>query len=148
MSRSADLAKLPNAFSDSSNATVFTIDSSEQITVPSESGAVTTSIQQGLAKAWINLDGTGTIGPNDSFNTGSTTDNGTGDYTINITNDMNSTLYSHTHGDYTSDRNDVQVSGSAGNAPAAGSIRIQCVQTGNSPDDADQACVTIHGDLA
>ena len=121
----------------------------DTLTDASSSNSIATSVLfNGVAKAWINLDGTGTIGTNDSYNTGSITDNGTGDYSITITNNMVNALYSHTHGDYTSDRNDVQVSGSAGNAPAAGSIRIQCVQTGNSPDDADQACVTIHGDLA
>ena len=122
--------------------------SAGSIVVTGEGGSNTTNLQQGLAKAWINLDGTGTIGTNDSFNTGSITVYGTGDYSITITNDMNNAFYSHTFGDYTSDRNDVQVSGSAGNEPAAGSIRIQCVQTGNNTDDADQACVTIHGDLA
>ena len=118
------------------------------ISVTGEGNSTTTNLQQGLAKAWINLDGTGTIGTNDSFNTGSITDNGTGDYSITITNDMSNAFYSYTFGDYTADNNSVQLSGSAGNAPAAGTIRIQCVQTGNSPDDADQACVTIHGDLA
>ncbi len=108
----------------------------------------TSVVFNGTAKAWINLDGTGTIGTNDSYNTGSITDNGTGDYSITITNDMSNAFYSFTFGDYTSDRNDVQLSGSAGNEPATGSIRIQCVQTGNTTDDADQACVIIHGDLA
>ena len=125
-----------------------TLTTSDSVNTNTEKSIDTSYIFNGVAKAWINLDGTGTIATNDSFNTGSITDNGTGDYSITITNDMANANYSHTHGDYTSDRNDVQVSGSAGNAPAAGTIRIQCVQTGNSPDDADQACVTIHGDLA
>ena len=140
MSKASDLARLMTSGSTA-------IHGEAGVTSSGSTGA-TTTLQQGLTKAWINLDGTGTIGTNDSFNTGSITDNGTGDYSITITNDMANANYSHTHGDYTSDRNDVQVSGSAGNAPAAGSIRIQCVQTGNSPDDADQACITIHGDLA
>jgi len=122
--------------------------SAGSIVVTGEGGSTTTNLQQGLAKAWINLDGTGTIGTNDSFNTGSITDNGTGDYSITITNDMNNALYSYTFGDYTADNNSVQLSGSAGNEPAAGSIRVQAVKTGNTTDDADQACVTIHGDLA
>ena len=125
-----------------------TLTTSDSVNTSTEKSIDTSYIFNGVAKAWINLDGTGTIATNDSFNTGSITDNGTGDYSITITNDMANANYSHTHGDYTSDRNDVQVSGSAGNAPAAGTIRIQCVQTGNSPDDADQACITIHGDLA
>ena len=119
------------------------------ITDASSNNSIATSVLfNGSAKAWINLDGTGTIGTNDSYNTGSITDNGTGDYSITITNNMVNALYSHTHGAYTADNNSVSVRGSAGNAPAAGSIRVQCCATGNSPDDADQACITIHGDLA
>ena len=114
----------------------------------SEGGSATTTTVQGLAKSWINLDGTGTIGTNDSFNTGSITDNGTGDYSITITNDMSNALYSYTFGDYVSNNNSPQLSASAGNEPAAGSIRVQCVKTGNNVVDADQACITIHGDLA
>tara|TARA_R100001086_G_scaffold241227_1_gene167994 strand:- start:28 stop:435 length:408 start_codon:yes stop_codon:yes gene_type:complete len=122
--------------------------SAGSIVVTGEGGSTTTNLQQGLAKAWINLDGTGTIGTNDSFNTGSITDNGTGDYSITITNDMNNAFYSFTFGDYTADNNSGQLSGSAGNEPAAGSIRVQGVKTGNTVDDTDQACITIHGDLA
>ena len=118
------------------------------VTVTSEGGAATMHMQQGLAKGWINMDGTGTIGTNDSFNMSTTTDHGTGNYTISIANSMVNALYSYTFGDYKSNNNSIQVSGSAGNAPATGTIRIQCVTSGNTVNDADQACVTIHGDLA
>ena len=124
--------------------------SAGSILVTGEGGSTTTNLQQGLAKAWINLDGTGTIGTNDSFNTGSITDNGTGDYSITITNDMNNALYSYTFGERVSNYNSPQLSSAAGsgNEPAAGSIRIQAVKTGNNVVDANQACITIHGDLA
>ena len=122
--------------------------SAGSIVVTGEGGSTTTNLQQGLAKAWINLAGTGTISTNDSFNTGSITDNGTGDYSITITNDMNNALYSYTFGDYVSNNNSPQLSASAGNEPAAGSIRVQCVKTGNNVVDATQGCITIHGDLA
>jgi hypothetical protein len=36
---------------------------------------------QGTAKAWFNLNGTGTIAARDDFNVASYTDNGVGDYT-------------------------------------------------------------------
>jgi hypothetical protein len=39
----------------------------------------------GLAKAWVNFDGTGTVAIRASFNVSSITDNGTGDYTVNFT---------------------------------------------------------------
>ena len=38
------------------------------VVVTGEGGTVTTSLQQGLAKAWINFNGTGTIAARDSFN--------------------------------------------------------------------------------
>lgn len=40
------------------------------------------------AKAWANFNGTGTVAIRDSFNVVSITDNGTGIYTINLTNTM------------------------------------------------------------
>jgi hypothetical protein len=39
----------------------------------------------GIAKAWVNFNGTGTVAIRGSFNVSSITDNGTGDYTINYT---------------------------------------------------------------
>jgi len=50
-------------------------------------------VVNGSAKAWVNLDGTGTIAISDSFNVTSATDNGTGNYTITIANDMSNTVY-------------------------------------------------------
>ena len=63
------------------------------ITVTGEGNSTTTNLQQGLAKAWINFNGTGTIASRDSFNVGSLTDNGTGDYTLNFSNNMNNANY-------------------------------------------------------
>ena len=63
------------------------------IDVTSEGNSTTTNLQQGLCKAWVNFNGTGTsagatITPNDSFNTGSITDVATGDYTHAFTNNF------------------------------------------------------------
>jgi hypothetical protein len=48
----------------------------------------------GIAKAWVNFNGTGTVAIRDSFNVSSITDNGTGDYTVNFTNAMPNVNYS------------------------------------------------------
>ena len=53
----------------------------------SEGGAATSIISQGLAKQWAFLQSSGTS-VTDSFNNTSTTDNGTGDYTLTIANNM------------------------------------------------------------
>jgi hypothetical protein len=42
----------------------------------------------GIAKAWVNFNGTGTVAIRASFNVSSITDNGTGDYTVNFTTAM------------------------------------------------------------
>ena len=57
-------------------------------------GTATTSLQQGLAKAWGNLNGSGTPAFRDSLNMASLTDNGTGSYTPAYTNNMGNTNYS------------------------------------------------------
>ena len=47
-----------------------------------------TSMQTGqqACKAWVNFNGTGTVAIRESYNVSSITDNGVGDYTVNITN--------------------------------------------------------------
>jgi hypothetical protein len=47
----------------------------------------------GIAKAWVNFNGTSTVAIRDSFNVSSITDNGTGDYTINFTTAMPNANY-------------------------------------------------------
>ena len=55
-------------------------------TIKRVGGTNTTPIVEGIAKAWVNFNGTGTIAARDSLNVSSLTDNGTGDYTVNLTN--------------------------------------------------------------
>ena len=45
------------------------------------------------ARAWINMDGTGTISIRGSGNVSSIVDNGTGDYTVNFATNMSGTNY-------------------------------------------------------
>ena len=59
------------------------------INVLGEGTSVTTNLQQGLGKFWVNFDGTASgAASRDSFNISGMTDNGTGDYTITINNNM------------------------------------------------------------
>ena len=48
----------------------------------------------GLARAWVNFNGTGTVAIRASLNVSSITDNGTGDYTVNFTTAMSDANYS------------------------------------------------------
>jgi len=60
------------------------------IAVTAEGGTVTTNLQQGLGKSWMNIDGTGTPAIRDSFNVASIADRGTGLYTQSLTSAMSS----------------------------------------------------------
>ena len=54
-------------------------------------------VDQYLAKAWVNFNGTGTVAIRASGNVSSITDNGTGDYTVNFTNAMTDANYAPSH---------------------------------------------------
>ena len=62
-------------------------------TIQNTSGGAVTLTQQSAAKAWVNFNGTGTIAVRDSLNNSSLTDNGTGDYTVTMSNAMANANY-------------------------------------------------------
>ena len=64
------------------------------VVVTGEGGTVTTSLQQGLVKSWLNFDGTGTIAARDSFNHSSLTDVSQGNYTVTMASAMGNVNYS------------------------------------------------------
>ena len=55
-------------------------------------GTATPAID-GLAKAWVNFNGTGTVAIRAAFNVSTITDNGTGNYTVNFTTAMQDANY-------------------------------------------------------
>ena len=61
-------------------------------TIQNTSGGAVTLTNQSAAKAWINFNGS-TFATNDSFNVASNVDNGTGDYTVTVTNAFDSANY-------------------------------------------------------
>ncbi len=151
--------------SNSADATFLTATSSEGVTLAgtlavtgvhtvgtnavatSDGGAATTSIVQGLAKAWFDITGVSTAAINDSLNISSMSDNGTGDYSIFYNNDMASVNHS-TIADV-----NFTTSGDAQNtritAIAAASVRTVTTTTGNADvGDARKLLQTSHGDLA
>ena len=64
------------------------------INVLSEGTSVTTNLQQGLCKVWINYNMISSTAERDSFNVSSLSDLGTGSTTVNINNDMANANYS------------------------------------------------------
>ena len=70
-----------------------TLTTSDSKNTGTEKSIDTSYIFNGVAKVWINFDGTGTPAARDSFNVTSITDNGTGSYDIVFTNSMSSANY-------------------------------------------------------
>jgi hypothetical protein len=63
----------------------------------STAGSIATNyVVNGSAKAWVNFNGTGTIAARDSLNVSGLVDDGTGLYTVNFANSMDSSDYSST----------------------------------------------------
>ena len=112
--------------------------------------STTAQIEQGRAKAWVNFNGN-SFGIRDSFNVGSVTDHGTGQYTINFATNMSNDDYcltvahslnphnSITHGVlYIYDENSQTTSG----------VRVHNCNDGGSTQTIDKniVCVSIFGD--
>ena len=125
------------------------------INVQSEGGSVTTNLQQGLCKCWIKYDGESSGAPEyDSFNSSSTTDNGTGDHEVAFTNNFSNVNYcvvgvsqdgDNTYGDGTLlFRPGAQDTSAIRNSVASASSGA--VQ--NSLQDAKRNWESMHGDLA
>jgi hypothetical protein len=68
--------------------------SAGDITVTSEGGSATQSLQEGLMKSWVNIDIAGTVSVNDSLNVGSIIDGGAGVFNVVLSNNMNNNTYS------------------------------------------------------
>ena len=111
------------------------------ITVTSEGTSVETNLQQGLCKSWCHFTGTSTISIDDSFNSASLTDAGTGDYEVLFTNAMNNANYSAqgaTSGD------SIRMF-----AHATTKIdRILCIGHAGSNEDVASVATSVDGDLA
>jgi len=65
------------------------------INVLGEGTSATTNLQQGLAKCWVNFNGTGTIATRDSNNVSSLTDSGTGVCDTNFSNNFGNANYAY-----------------------------------------------------
>jgi len=94
-------------------------------------------------RAWVNFDGLGTVTIRASGNVSSITDNGTGDYTVNFTTDMEAANYATT-ANWT---NGLSLAGQDGPAiPVAynvGSVRIRLTDGDNGPRNGSIVSVAI-----
>jgi len=104
---------------------------------------------EGLAKAWVNFNGTGTIAARDSVNVASLTDNGTGDYSVNFSNDMGNANYAWSGvGDYTAGGAEAGVINQRGTLSTSSS-QFSGLKLGATYTRFDTGySIKIHGDLA
>ena len=121
------------------NATKLTMNSTGQTTIVGEGGTTTTSVQQGLAKMFVRVDQTGQT-LNDSLNTASITDGGTGFTSANLTNAFSSTNYS-----LSVTANSVSDNSHAGDSST---VRGGAMDSSGSRGDAGRFHMIAHGDLA
>ena len=113
-------------------------------------GTATTNLQQGLCKAWISFDGTGTISTYDSFNIGSLTDVGAGDYGFTYTNNMNGTSLYTLAGSCigSSESNNYSFVTSSQDTLATTGTNFQLRHHGGTIQDQNPVGINTHGDLA
>ena len=140
------------------NDVTFNSNIANPTTVKGE-GTATTNLQQGLAKAWVNFDGTASgAAARDGFNNSSMTDVDTGVYTLTITNAMNSTNSIVASGLCTDDGStnnhvanlSLDRTGSGGSPFTTTTVGFNSVfeTSGATRNDMDFVTVAIHGDLA
>ena len=111
----------------------------------------TQSLEQGLAKCFINFNGSGTIATRDSFNVASHSDDGTGLYTITFTNAFNNDDYvgsglSRTPG--VASGGTAQFPSTSDSSQTTSSVQHYTVNSGGANADFNHNHVIIHGDLA
>lgn len=108
----------------------------------------------GVAAAWANLNGTGTIALRDSMNISGAVDNGIGNYTFNFSSNMADANYSPSGsvGETDSGAGHRVFSLSRGGATTAISVSscrvVSVYGVDNILYDAPYVCATFHGDLA
>lgn len=96
----------------------------------------------GLAKAWVNFNGTGTVAIREQYNVSSITDNGTGDYTVNFTTAMTDANYSWSISSNRATAPITQInSGTA--TPTSSALRLFTYNTSLAVQDSSYVTVTI-----
>ena len=123
-----------------------TLTTSDSVNTGTEKSIDTSYVFNGTPKAWANFnESDSTI--RDDFNVTSLTDNGTGYFTVTLTNSMSSD-------DYVRIGSAGENQDSGGNRvvglrlPATGSFNLFTCNTGGSASDTPDTCVAALGDLA
>jgi hypothetical protein len=125
------------------------VDAKNSITIVAGAGNITTTnVQEGLAKAWVNFNGEGTIATRASLNVASLTDNGTGNHEYNLTNNMSSANYARLVSAGDSGNRRVADTGAAtSNTTSKGTVIHQNISDASLADGGDNNGAML-GDLA
>ena len=102
------------------------------------------ALDQRMAKAWVNFDGTGTVAISSAYNVSSITDVQSGRYTVNFTNNLANTNFAVAG---FSGRNSIPIVAGAGNARSVSSLDVSTGSYVNAFAyiDTDSIAVTIFG---
>ena len=107
--------------------------------------SVTQSLEQGLAKGWCSFNGQdATPTFHDSLNGSSITDNGTGTYTMNLSNAMGNVYFPAAFN--INARNQTGTTGISHSSTST--CYIRCTNTNDSNNDNSFVQMILHGDLA
>ena len=130
------------------------VDAKNSITIVAGAGNITTTnVQEGLSKHFVNINGTGTIATRDSFNLSSAVDNGTANYTFNLTNAHSGATYTLTCSGAEPGGNKPHVAvpfvvSDTEYVPTTSSYRIGMLEPGVAWNDAEYVMGSTFGDLA
>jgi len=120
----------------------------DQIQHSSEGTVGTQYVVSGVAKAWVNFNGTGTIAARDSLNVSSLTDNGTGLYTPNLSSPFANTNFCVTTGSRSETNGYILVDNSYYVSRTVSSCRLATVSDTGGAQDGTWMNVSYLGDLA
>ena len=119
------------------------------ILVTGEGNSTTTNLQQGLAKIWFRITGVSTASLDDSLNVSSFNDEGTGNYKVTYTNNMNNITYSYSNGvGWDVGGTNSTYNGTDKDEILTSTLEIYHVNASDSVTDANLSMGSIHGDLA
>ena len=127
------------------------VSSAGVMTVVGEGGSTSTSLQLGLCKAWVHMDGSGTPSANDSHNLTSITDTASGRYSLNIANDFGNANYTCGWMAGNNGTTTVARSSTIDNTPATGVFAVRlvsCESDANVVTEDPNILYNFHGDLA
>ena len=118
-------------------------------TIETSSAGPVTLTKQSAAKAWWNLNGTGTIAGRDSLNVSSYDDVGTGTYDSNYTNAMANADYSFQGTTGVNSNTAYVFVYNASQAPSTTDVRFACdIYSNATLQDQSYLFGTLNGDLA